>query len=232
MVANYSGNVGKTTIVDNCFSPRLANLKTVPIESINSNGRGKKDNRKGRDFDRITTALGALDSNINALVDVGSSNAEKVFGIMRENGSSEDFDYFIIPVMPDSKMFEDTIAIIKDLADMGVPPDKIIVLFNRAQRDEELDYEFGPICAFHEAYGLFTLNESAVIYESDLYRDMKAAGTTIPQLVADQRDFNALISGAKAQEERAEFSMLRSMRRRALNAEKNMAEVFVAVFGE
>ena len=231
MVANYSGNVGKTTIVDNCFLPRLPNLKAVAIESINSNGRAKKDNKKGRDFDRITTALGALDSDVNTLVDVGSSNAEKVFDLMRENGSAEDFDYFIIPVMPDSKMFKDTVEIIKDLSDMGVPPEKIIVLFNKAQRDETLDYEFGAICAFHETFGLFTLNESAVIYKSDLYNDMKAANTTIPKLLADQRDLNELMAKSKTQEERNEFSMQRSMRRRAINAEKNMTEVFTAIFG-
>ena len=228
-VANYSGNVGKTTFVDNCLLPRLHNPTHVPIETINSNNRDSSVNVEGSKFNDITIALAGVAPTDDVVIDVGSSNVETVFQEMRRGDSSDDFDYFLIPVVPVKKQIEDTATIIKDLADMGVPPEKIVVVFNIVPRGKTVDSAFGYLVKFHAAEGLFTLIDDAVISESDIFDKIKGK-TTIDKVIADERDFNALIAAEPDHDARVALAHERSLKRIAAKVNNNLDDVFNAIF--
>lgn len=229
MVANFSGNVGKTTFVDNCLIPRMVDVKHVPIETINSNDREKSANLKGSKFNDITIALAGIEPTQDVVIDVGSSQVERVFEEMRRGLTADDFDYFLIPVVPKVKQIKDTIAIVKDLADMGVAPSKIVVVFNVVPRGETIDSLFGVLVKFHEAEGLFTLADDAVIYEDDLFEKIKGK-STVAKVLADDRDFNALIAAEPDPAARVQLAHQRSNKRIAAKVNQNLDDAFAAIF--
>lgn len=99
-VLNNSGNVGKSTICHNLLLHRIPDVELYKIEARNNDLNSEGTKLKGKMFDELITNMMI---NNNAIVDVGSSNIEEFLNQMEEYaGSHEDFDYFIIPVIPDA----------------------------------------------------------------------------------------------------------------------------------
>lgn len=77
------------------------------VETINSDGT-EDETMKGKEFGDLLEALQLMDS---AVVDLGASNIEVVMTIMRlYRKSLEDFDYYVVPVIPEPKQIRDTIS--------------------------------------------------------------------------------------------------------------------------
>ena len=237
MVASFSGNAGKTTLTDNLMLPRLNNPVHVPIETINSNDRKGKENIKGAKFNDVTIAFNGTERDRDIIVDVGSSNIEVVISEMKRGETAEDFTHFLIPILPDVKYTKDAIALITELAKMGVPPEKIIIIFNMVQEpsinetlQDIIEDKFGLLLDFHKQYGLFTIIDEAAVFTSDIFQKIKGK-TTIDKVLADQRDFNELIASAPTRDESLELSAQRSQKRIAKGVNKNLDTVFNAIFG-
>jgi len=136
LVCSRSGNVGKSTLVRHLLAPRLGNAPIVPVESINADEADEQAVR-GKQFAHVQDFLLSVDS---AVVDLGASNFEDFFSLMSTYaGSHEDFDLFVVPVVPESKQERDTVMTIKSLSELGVPAEKIITVFNKITRPEEID---------------------------------------------------------------------------------------------
>ncbi|HID7197794.1 TPA: StbB family protein [Klebsiella pneumoniae] len=230
-VINFSGNPGKTTLVDNLFAPRIKAAR-YEIETINAGNEQREDTERitGDDFGDLQEDLMQLDS---ALVDVGASNAEEFVKQMSQfYGSHEEFDYFVVPVVSEGKQQTDTVKTIKTLAGLGVPPEKIRVVFNKVNLKKAGDVSrlFALMFGFHEDEKLFTLRSDAVVYENEIYDRLRRLGKNVSEIVADETDYRTKLREAKTDEEKDFAISMISAKRLAMSAHKNLDDVFNTLF--
>ncbi|MBI6621533.1 plasmid stabilization protein [Pseudomonas corrugata] len=229
MCFNKSGNLGKSTICKFGLKPRMNNATIIPIETINSHEHDDDDakNIKGSQFGDLLSALALLP---DAIVDVGSSNASSVLTMMGQyEGAHENFDYFVVPVIPRAKQIRDTISTIDALAEIGVPAQKIRVIFNMIEdTDSDLSKEFAPLFAYHKAEKLFTLNPNAVIYQQDFFAQVANTGATVESILEDETDYSALLRKAETAQERLDIAKKRSLGYLAKSVKRNLDSAIAA----
>ena len=147
-VLNFSGNVGKSTIARHLLLPRIEGAELIAVESLNAD-ESQGQALRGRQFGELQEYLQTVD---NVVVDVGTSNVEDLLGLMhRYRGSHEDFDCFVVPTVPALKQQQDTIATLVELADLGVTPSRLKLVFNMLEDDLDVERFFGqsvwPCCS-------------------------------------------------------------------------------------
>lgn len=195
LVASRSGNVGKSTLARHLLAPRLGNAPIVPVESINSD-ESDTDTVRGKQFAQIQDLLLTVES---AVIDLGASNYEDFFNLMKTyTGSHEDFDLFVVPTVPDSKQERDTVMTIRQLADFGVPANKIVVVFNKIENPADLDTGFQLLNAYHEEQRAFTLRRDAVVYDNPIYATLRTMNPprSIAEIRDDATDYKAALADA------------------------------------
>ena len=187
-VINFSGNVGKTTIARHLLAPRLDNADVIPIESINADG-AETEALRGRDFDLLQQKMMSLK---NVVVDIGASNVEDFVLLMqRYEGSHDDFDRFIVPTVPALKQQVDTIATLNQLAELGIEPLKVRLLFNFVDSKSDVTNVFVRLFDQHRKAGTFVIDPAGVVYENPIYEKIKSIGKTISEVNADPTDYVA-----------------------------------------
>jgi hypothetical protein len=228
-VINFSGIVGKSTVAKHLLLPRIEDAELIAVESINAD-EGDGTTVRGRQFGALSEQLLLLDA---AVIDVGSSNVEDFVRLMRQyEGSHEDVDLFVVPTVKESKQIRDTIATIQALAAMGVPANKVRVVFNKVETDETLEDAFYPLLAYHEDTRAFTLRPQAAVHFSELYERLRTHDVTIAGLLADPTDPKAELREAKTPEARSAAAARISMRRLAGSAQANLDAAFAAITAE
>lgn len=227
MVINYSGNSGKSTITDNMLAPRIANAEVIRVESINSHEGDEADNLKGKQYGQILDAIEIFE---NAIVDIGSSNVEDIVNFMKQYaGSHEIFDYYVVPTVAKPKQIRDTISTIEALSDIGVPPEKIRLVFNMVDdEDTDLRKDFHALFAYHAAESKFTINTDAVVYQNDFYGRVANTGLTIESILADKTDFNKLLKEAESPEDKIKISKQRALKFLANGLKQKLDHAFNA----
>lgn len=228
MCINFSGNSGKSTITDNMIAPRLEGAEIIRIETINSHEGDDADNLKGKEYGQILEGMVIFPS---AVVDVGSSNVEDVMNLMDQySGSHEVFDYFVVPTIPRQKQIRDTIRTIESLSAIGVPAEKIRLVFNMVENeDSDLEKDFAALFNYHSAEKKFTLNRDAVVFQNDFYGRV-AGKTTIEEILADPTDYNKALKEASTPEERIEVSRKRANKFLANGLKVKLDKAFAATF--
>lgn len=225
-VINFSGNVGKSTVAGQLLKPRMDNAQIFSIESIN-NGLSSNDGDiqilKGKNFKQLMNEIIPLDA---AIVDVGASNVEDFIKLMQQHvGSHEEFDYFVIPVVKENKVQLDTLHTIEVLRTIGIEDRKIRIIFNKLDIDDIIEDEFEI---------LFGLNLSpapkAVIFENEVYENLKGVGKSLADLISDNTDYKAKLRQATDQAEKSYCLLMISMKRLALSANKNLEVAFQTAF--
>ena len=227
-IINLSGNVGKSTIAKHLLGPRMPDASVFSVETINADEGGADDTVTGKQFGQLQETILTLD---DAIVDIGSSNVEDFIRLMgRYHGSHEDFDMYLIPVVPSEKEMRDSIRTIQLLRTMGVTPDKIAVVFNRLEAGDVLDDVFEPIFAFAAKDKKVKLNASASIGFSPIYQRLRGTGLTIDGVVADETDWKERCRLAPSgSDERHAAALMVSRRREAITAKSNLDAVFAAI---
>jgi len=229
MVTNFSGNVGKSTLTKYMLAPRMDAAKVIPIETINAHEGDSDDNIKGKQYGQLIEGLALFD---NAIVDVGSSNVADTITLMQQyKGSHEVFDYFVVPVIHRDKQIKDTISTIDALSSIGVPAEKIRLVFNMIENEDvQLERDFYPLFAYHNAESTFTLNPEAVIYHHDFFSRATGKDITIESVLGDKTDFNALIKNATTSEDKLKFSQQRALKWLAVELNEKLDAAFQASF--
>ena len=226
-VINFSGNVGKSTVARHLLTPRLNNAQLIAVESVNSDGSDDEAIR-GKQFGQLQEALALLE---NAVVDVGASNAEDFINLMTQyKGSHEDFDFFVVPTVSKAKQQRDTISTIEALADIGIPPKKIRLVFNMVEMDEQVEQVFVGLSDYHTSAKRFTLKPDAVIHVNDIYGKLSTGRKSISDVLADPTDFKEKIKLAKDDQEKLRFAQLLSVKRLATGVSEELDAVFKALF--
>ena len=101
---------------------------------------------RGRQFAQLQEFLQSVD---NVVIDIGASNVEELLKLMRRyRDSQQDFDGFIVPTVPARKQQQDTAATLAELARIGVPPERLRLVFNQVDDDSPIERTFDTLLAY------------------------------------------------------------------------------------
>lgn len=205
-IVNNSGNVGKSTIGKALLKPRLAGSEIIKVETINSDGTND-EKLSAKEFDEIIKRIDDVDCTI---IDVGSSNIEQFLVQMNEyQGSHDLIDYFIVPVVKETKQQEDSIQTIQNLMAMGVEKDRFKVVFNQADKDTQIEKQYSIFLADKTCKQIVG-KTPVVVYHNNIFNILTKMGMKYDDIYNDERDFRTLIRAAGTKEEREELSNLRT----------------------
>lgn len=204
VVLNTSGNVGKTTIAIHLLSAFRPDAKYISVENFNNSEARDVESLlleeiKASDFRHIYRQLMLED---DVIVDVGASNVEKFMEELTKYQSAvKQFDMIVIPTVPDSKQQKDTIETIEWLNKLGVPGNKIRVIFNQYP---------GAGATIRDTYPHiigFSLDDGAtqvswlphvIVEQNEIFEYVKSSRKTIRELQAETTDWAAALTEAKA----------------------------------
>ena len=230
-VINFSGNVGKTTIAGHLLKPRMGNAPIFSIESLNIDSTHdglEVEKIKGKHFGGLQEQLMQID---NAIIDVGASNVEDFMKMMLQfDGSHEEFDFFVVPVVSERKQQTDTVNTIRTLARLGIPKTKIRLLFNKIEVDESVSEEFFALFGLAKSDKSFVINSDAVIYSNEVFARLKEVGKTLGDIHNDKTDYRAKLRQATDEHEKTACVRMISMQRLAVTANRNLDAVFNTLF--
>ena len=231
VVISFSGNMGKTTLSANLLSPRMADAQIFSVESLNvdSSADGLDVEKvRGKQYNDLMTILMQRDA---AIIDVGASNVEEFLKQMQQySGSHEEFDYFLVPTIKEKKQQADTVNTLRALAALGIPKNKIRLVFNKVDSDDSVLDDFASLFGLAELEKGFVINEKAIVYSSPLYDQMKTVGKSLADITSDDTDYRARMRVTESQEEKEHCINMVAMKRLSVNANKNLDDVFKALF--
>jgi MinD-like ATPase involved in chromosome partitioning or flagellar assembly len=198
-VINFSGNVGKTTVARHLLAPRIPGCQVIAVESINADD-GQSVTIRGRQFAQLQEFLQSVD---NVVIDIGASNVEDLLKLMRRyRDSQQDFDGFIVPTVPARKQQQDTAATLTELARIGVPPDRLRLVFNQIDDDSPIERTFDTLLAYCASSGVVQPRPAAFISFNEVYALVRGTGQSLAELAADSTDYKAAIATASAQSDK------------------------------
>ena len=225
-VINFSGNVGKSTITRHLLAPRLPGARVIAVESINAD-EGQEQSLRGFQFGELQEYLQAVD---DVVVDIGASNVEELMRLMhRYRESHEEFDCFIVPTVPPPKQQQDTIATLADLHAVGVPPDRIQIIFNMVDDREPLERVFHILLAFLEQQPIASANSDCRIGINEVYARVRGTGTDLAEIARDETDYKRLIARAGNRQEKMSLGQKLATRRLARGVVPELDACFAAL---
>ena len=231
-VISFSGNVGKTTIARHLLAPRMPGAKVVSIESINSGGAGDAGTAngpviRGRQFAELQEYLQVID---DVVVDIGASNVEELLALMhRYRGSHEDIDHFIVPTVPAGKQQQDTVATLAELSSLGIPADKVRLVFNMVEDGTDLERVFDPVLAFLRVSPVARASLDCRLGINEIYGRLNGSGADLSSLAADPADYKSLIAAAADSTERLALAQRLATRRLASGVMPELDACFAAL---
>ncbi len=225
-VISFSGNVGKTTIVRHLLAPRMRGAKVISIESINA-GEDEDHVLRGRQFAELQEYLQVVD---DVVVDIGASNIEELLALMRRyRGSHEDFDIFIVPAVPPGKQQRDTMATLAELSRLGIPADKVRVVFNMVEDDADIERTFEPVLAFLRVTPGARVSLDCRLGVNEIYGRVSGSGADLAAVAADPTNYKAMIAASTESTERLALAQRLATRRLASGVVPELDACFAAL---
>jgi hypothetical protein len=222
---NYCGTVGKTTLSAQLLSRKMNEPTIFAIESINQTAEAlglDVEKMNGKDFRPLLKKILLLD---NVIIDIGASNVENFLQAMASyEESHEDFDYFIVPTTSGIKEQKETIAMLDDLINQGIPSEKIKLIFNRVEQD--IESEFSYILKYLNTRKIKI--DFAEIKESELFDLMAIKNLTIDKILNDPNDYKKMIkeNPQASDKEKHEWADKYSLKALSKSVVKNLDEAF------
>ena len=151
----------------------------------------------------------------SAVIDIGASNIEELLGLMRRyRGSHEDIDCFIVPAVPDLKQQQDTIATLVELAQMGVPPSRLKLVFNMVEDGTDVAQAFEHLLAFLSEHPLAQANPACRLGVNEIFARVLPGRPGLHDIASDTTDYKALI--AKTRDTTEKLALARQLATRRL----------------
>jgi hypothetical protein len=119
---------------------------------------------------------------------------------------------------------------IRDLRKLGVPREKIRLIFNMVDVDESVEEDFAALFGLAKKEKSFVINELAVIYKNDVFPKLKAANKTMTVLLNDETDYRDLMRKVDDQRQKEICAHMISLKRLAKTANRNLDVVFDSLF--
>jgi len=230
-IMSYTGTVGKTTIATHLLSPRMKSAPIIAVESINETSAGMGISVEKIKGDRFRDLFQKMMMTDDVIIDVGASNVEDFLdGMFKFEESHVEFDYFIIPVTHGTKEQRETISIIGMLAGLGVPANKIRVLFNRV--DSSIEEEFQVLLNYVTKSNSASVNIKAAIFENELFDILAIKKLSIEKLLSDPKDYKALLCDNKDADEkkRSHWSEMFGLKALAKSVNRNLDACYAELF--
>lgn len=237
-ILSRSGNVGKTTLARHLLFPRMEGVDDIIyIESTNADNESKEGKMvRAAQFEKVARKI--MES-VSVIVDIGASNIEETLELMRQiEGSHEDLDYVLVPIIKSPKQRQDSINTVYELIAMGVDPSKIKAVYNRVGVTESVEEEFSDVIFALNKMGV-EYNPKAVVFESNFFPKFHDMKITLKELFAVTIDENrARQNDLRRMEQRTdeetkqlhELSSLITLQRNAMSAMTNLDNVYEALF--
>jgi hypothetical protein len=225
-VINFSGNVGKSTVARHLLCPRIPGAELIAIESVNAH-EGAGMELRGSQFADLQEYLQTVD---DVVVDIGASNVEELLSLMQQyQGSQEDFDCFVVPTVPALKQQKDTAATLMELAELGVPPSRLKVVFNMVDAHADFSRSFHGLLNFLIEHPIAVANPRCQLVSNEIFARIRYAGMDLQALVDDRTDYKALIASATSTEEKLQLAQRHATRRLALGVMPELDACFAAL---
>ncbi|CAB3732668.1 StbB family protein [Achromobacter kerstersii] len=228
---NYSGSVGKTTVTSHVFAPRMPGAEIIAVESTNESAADlglDVEQMRGEHFGRLFRKLLMAES---AIVDVGASNIEDFLAeLVKYDEAHLEIDFYVLPVVATGKAQRETIKTIQALAEMGVPSERVRVLFNRV--DADVREEFSAIFGYAHKAGTFMANPEAAILENEVFDLLANKRTTITEILSDQRNYRQELREADRNDAKLirHLSDMHALQSLARPVNRQLDKAFEAVF--
>ncbi|CAO3958284.1 StbB family protein [Achromobacter mucicolens] len=228
---NYSGSVGKTVTTSHLLAPRIPDAEIIAVESTNESAADlglAVEQMRGGQFGRLFRKLLMAEA---AIVDVGASNIEDFLAeLVKYDQAHLEIDYYVLPVVPSGKAQRETIKTVQVLAQMGVPADRVRVLFNRV--DSDVREEFAAIFGYAKQSGHLRANPEAAIFENEVFDLLANKRTTIKEILADPRDYRQELREVDRDDERlvSHLSDMHALQSLARPVDRQLDKAFGALF--
>lgn len=228
-VINFSGNVGKSSIARYLLAPRME-CDVINVESINDAGSDKKSiaTVRGKEISALRDYLLKKDSLV---VDIGASNVEDfVDGILEYQDGIDDFEYFVVPTVPAAKQQMDTVTTIRELIDMGVDQDRIILIFNQFdKRGGPIARQYKLVCDNVIQENLCKLNEDAIVPTHSFFEAFQNEPRSLDEVVHDDANYREMISETDDDSLKTEYVRKIGMKSLAMGITKELNQVYSAI---
>ena len=232
VIINYTGTVGKTTIAANLLSPRMDGAPIYAIESINETAEELGLDVQKLRGSKFRELFKKLMMEEQAIIDVGASNVEAFIANLEDFEEAHDeIDYYIVPVTSGTKEQKETVSMIGSLAAMGIPANKIRLVFNRVKSDVET--EFSILVSYQERTQLCWANPKCAIFETELFDALSVKRISLNTLMADESDYKAMLKDKSATMKDREFwSDMYGLKLLARGVNRKLDSVFQELFSE
>ena len=230
-VLNYSGSVGKTMATSHVFAPRIPGAEIIAVESTNESAADlglDVEQMRGEHFGRLFRKLLIAQA---AIVDVGTSNIEDFLAeLVKYDQAHLEIDCYVLPVVTSGKAQRETIKTIQALAEIGVPAERIRVLFNRV--DADVKDEFAPLFGYAKQASSFRANPEAAIFENEVFDLLANKRTTIKDILADDTDYRQQLREADHTNKKriAHLSDMHALQSLARTVDRQLDHAFNALF--
>lgn len=225
-VVNFSGNVGKSTLARHLLAPMMDGCPVISVETINADA-ASDHTMSGAEFGQLQEDML---SQPQVIVDVGSSNIEDFLMLMRRyEGSHEDFDLYVVPCVPALKQQKDTVQCVGELSALGIPAEKIRMVFNQMPYLGRPQDVFGGLLEFAKETRIARADANWTIYESELFARIAGQKRTLAELADDPTDYKGLIAAAKSSEAKVQLAAQLSIKRLSQGVRRNMRAVYASL---
>ncbi len=204
-VLNLSGNVGKTTLAKNLLAANLPAAKVISVESVNNNDALQVDSiqveeLKASQFKQIYHSLMFED---DVILDVGASNvAQFMEELTKFRSAIGELDLIVIPTVPAEKQQKDTIATIEWLHKLGVPANRIRVVFNQYTGQDPVGATYAHVIGYSidkDGQNKATWLPHPVVASNEVFEMITPLRRTVREVAEDKTDWHAKRAAAKAE---------------------------------
>lgn len=200
MVANFSGNVGKTTLTKNLLYPNIPDVEIYAVEDINAGyGQGEATQLSAAQTQEILEKVIEASFNHPVIVDVGASNVSTFFSSLAGYAGIQEFiTKVIVPTEPSEKVQTDTVSTLQYLIDsLGFEAEKIALILNKVPTKIPTESVFGSLIEKAAELGVFVAGK---VVENETFQ----IATTCKKTIADlaQLDPKEILKESKEKAEK------------------------------
>jgi hypothetical protein len=118
---------------------------------------------------------------------------------------------------------------ILELAKLGIPKEKIRIVFNQVPENEKPEVVFDALFRFAKLEQKAQVSPDWTIFESELFSKINNQGKTLAELADDATDYKALIAKAATSDAKLALAGALSIKRLSQGVRRNMADVFTSL---